>query len=145
MHGHKSMPNQKILLDCYYPINTLDARRAEEMFCSFIKNGFLYDTLSNNPDSLVYPSPYTLSIILPNLIDSMLKNNDTINFLIYGILTAIDPDGDGNVLFSNRCHAIKKILKTETVANICRLLNRIEHDPPIESRRLKRIKEYWGC
>lgn len=64
--------------------------KAEALFNSFIDNGFSYDEMSNAPDYLVFASAELLFLILPKMIDEMLERNDTVNFLIYSMLSAID-------------------------------------------------------
>ena len=134
-----------ILLDCYYPIRSLESERAEKIFRSFLTNGFCYNDLFENPDYLIYPSANTLLCILNELIQEIIKRKDEYNFIIYGVLTAIDPEGDGNKLFADRCHGIKNNINKECLTNICHLLKTIEHDPPIIGERIQRIKNFWGC
>lgn len=136
---------KNILTDDSYPIRTLEAEHAEKMFRSFVEKGLNYDMLLKHPDFMVYPSAYTLSYIIDDLINGIIEKNDYDNFIVYGILTAIDPFGDGHRVFSDRCHALKSFLNKSTYYTIYRFLEKLEHDLPINSERFQRIVNYWQC
>jgi len=127
-----------------YPPFTPEQISAKNLFRSFIENGFSYDELSRKPDFMAFASSYTLSIIFPDLITNMLERNDQYNFLIYGILTAIDPANEMDI-YKERSNQLRLMLDKNTIKQICKLLSSIENDPPVEPERLQRIKESWLC
>jgi len=71
--------------------------KAKKMFEHFISDRFSYDAISNYPDYLSYASAELLHDILPQMIEEMIKRKDTDNFLIYKIISALDPLGNNAI------------------------------------------------
>jgi hypothetical protein len=121
---------------------TPDATKAEAMFRKFMSGGFSYDEISNRPDDPVYASAEVLATILPLMIDEMLARNDTGNFLIYPMITAVDPSVD-NAWMSERTEELAKLVDHEVTEKILKLLTTVRADPPVPIARLDRLVGFW--
>jgi hypothetical protein len=122
---------------------TLDATKAEAMFRKFMSGGFSYDEISNRPDSPAYASAEVLATILPLMIDEMLAREDTGNFLIYPMIAAVDPSGEGSAWMSERTEELAKLVDHEAAEKILKLLTAARADPPVPIERLDRIIAFW--
>ena len=122
---------------------TLDAAEAEAMFRRFASGGFSYDEISNRPDSPAYASAEVLAIILPLMIDEMLAREDTGNFLIYPMITAVDPSGEGRAWTAERTEELAKLVDHEIAEKILKLLTAARAEPPVPIERLDKIIAFW--
>ncbi|WP_315804838.1 hypothetical protein [Bradyrhizobium sp. SZCCHNS3002] len=122
---------------------TLDAAKARAMFEKFMAGGFSYDEISNRPDCPAYASAEVLAIILPLMIDEMLAREDTGNFLIYPMIAAVDPSGEGRAWMAERAEELAQLVDHEGAEKILRLLTVARADPPVPIERLDRIGAFW--
>jgi hypothetical protein len=117
--------------------------KAEAMFRKFMTDGFSYDELSNHPDYPVYASAELLAAILSPIIDEMFARADTDNFLIYHVLSAVDPSGEGKAWAAERAEEVIKLVDKETADKILKLLTTIKNDPPVPVERLESLIAVW--
>ncbi|MGJ5197695.1 hypothetical protein [Bradyrhizobium sp. HKCCYLRH1030] len=122
---------------------TLEAARAEAMFRKFMSGGFSYEEISNRPDWPTYASAEVLATILPLMIDEMLARDDTVNYLIYPMLTAVDPSGGGSDAMAERAAQLAELVDDTFAEKVLRLLTAVRDDPPIPIARLDRIAAFW--
>ena len=120
-----------------------EALEAEAMFRTFMSGGFSYEDISHHPDSPVYASAEVLAAILPLIIDEMFAREDTGNFLIYPVITAVDPLGGGHTSAAERTEELERLVDQRTVDKIIKLLTAIQVDPPVPVERLDRIITFW--
>lgn len=123
---------------------SFEAAKARKLFVTALTKALSYDDLSNNPDYMVYASAETIYLLLPKIIDEMISNADTHNYLIYHVLTAIDPSGDDTPLYIERFTKLIPLID-ETFANtVHNLLSIISEDLPIEKGRYEKIRFFWA-
>ena len=122
---------------------TLEAVQAEAMFRKFISGGFSYDEISNRPDYPTYASSDVLASILPLMIDEMLARGDTENFLVYPMIAAVDPSGEGTAWMAERAEELAQLVDHEVAEKILKLLTAVRADPPVPIERLDRIAAFW--
>jgi hypothetical protein len=122
---------------------TLDAAQAETMFRKFMSGGFSYDEISNHPDSPAYASAEVLATILPLMIDEMLARKDTGNFLIYPMIAAVDPSGQGRAWRAERTEELVKLVDHKAAEKILMLLMAARAEPPVPIERLDGIIAFW--
>lgn len=122
---------------------TLEAVKAEAMFRKFMEEGFSYEEISNYPDYPVYASAEVLAKILPLIIDEMFARSDTGNFLIYHVINAVDPFGEGNASAAKRTEELIGLVDEKTTEKICKLLTAIKTAPPVPIERLERLIAFW--
>jgi hypothetical protein len=122
---------------------TLEASKAAAMFDRFVSGHFSYDEISNQPDYLVYMSAEVLAITLPPIIDEMLARRDTGNFLIYPLITAVDPSGGGRAHFAERTAQLAELAGKETTEKIVKLLYAIRDEPPNSVGQVDRLVAFW--
>jgi hypothetical protein len=122
---------------------TLDAAKAEAMFRRFMSGGFSYDEISNRPDSPAYASAEVLATILPLMIEGMLAREDTGNFLIYPMIAAVDPSGEGRAWRAERTEELAKLVDHKVAEKILKLLTAARAEPPVPIERLDRIIAFW--
>jgi hypothetical protein len=122
---------------------TLEAAEAEAMFGRFMSGGFSYDEISNRPDSPAYASAEVLATILPLMIDEMLARKDTGNFLIYPMIAAVDPSGEGRAWRAERTEELAKLVDHKVAEKILKLLTAARVEPPVPIERLDRIIAFW--
>jgi hypothetical protein len=123
---------------------TLDATKAEALFQRFLSGGFSYDEISNRPDSLAYASAKVLGTILPLMIDEMLARKDTGNFLIYPMIAAVDPSGEGYAWRAERTEELVRLVEQRVAQKILKLLMAVRGDAPVPIERLDRIIAFWA-
>jgi hypothetical protein len=116
-----------------------EATKAETMFRKFISGKFSYDELSNHPDYPVYASAEVLAIILPLIIDEMLARGDTINFLIYHVIAAVDPFGEGRASNAERAEELIGLVDQNFAEKVLKILTMVKDDPPVPVERLDRL------
>ena len=107
--------------------------RARALFTKFLNDGFSYDDISNHPDWLVYASAETLSIVLPQMIDEMLRRKDTVNFLVYPMITAFDPNPElsgSSELYKERSAKFITLADSDLIDKICEFLAVLKIEPP---------------
>jgi hypothetical protein len=121
----------------------LESVKAEAMFRKFINGGFSYDEISNHPDYPVYASAQVLVFILPQIIDEMLARNDTGNFLIYHVISAIDPIGQNDREVVARAKEVISLIDKKTGDKIYKLLAALKNNPPVPVERLDKIIAFW--
>lgn len=136
-------PKKKIELLAPYINRTLEGIKAEGMFQEFMSGRFSYDELSNHPDYPVYASAEVLAAMLPLVIDEMLLREDTNNYLIYPITTALDPSGDGHAHIAERTGELARIVDRGTIDKVLKLLAALGNDPPVPIERIDRIVAFW--
>jgi len=122
---------------------TLDAAQAEAMFRRFMSGGFSYDEISNRPYSPAYASAEVLATVLPLMIDEMLARKDTGNFLIYPMIAAVDPSGQGRAWRVERTEGLAKLVDRKVAEKILMLLTTARAEPPVPIERLDRIIAFW--
>jgi hypothetical protein len=122
---------------------TLDAAKAKAMFGRFMSGGFSYDEISNRPDSPAYASAEVLATILPLMIEEMLAREDTGNFLVYPMIAAVDPSGDGKAWMAERTEELAKLVDNRVAEKILKLLTAAHAEPPVPIERLDRIIAFW--
>src|SRR5664279_6223015 len=113
------------------------------MFGRFMSGGFSYDEISNRPDSPAYASAEVLATILPLMIDEMLAREDTGNFLIYPMIAAVDPSGEGRAWRAERTEELAKLVDDKVAEKILKLLTAARTEPPVPVGRLDRIIAFW--
>ena len=121
---------------------TFEAAQAAEMFGKFMSGSFSYDELSNYPDWPVYASAEVLATILLLMIDEMLARKDTGNFLIYPMISAVDPS-EGSAWISERTEELAKLVDHRVAEKILKLLTTVRADPPVPMERLDGIIAFW--
>jgi hypothetical protein len=122
---------------------TLESAEAEAMFRKFISGGFSYDEISNRPDYPAYASAEVLAAILPLMIDEMLKREDTVNFLIYPMIAAVDPSGEGRAWRVERTEEFARLVDHKVAGKILKLLTTVRTDPPVPIEQLDEIIAFW--
>ena len=122
---------------------TLEAAKAKAMFGRFMSGGFSYDEISNSPDLPAYASAEVLATILPLMIEEMLARQDTGNFLIYPMIAAVDPSGEGKAWMAERTEELAKLVDHRVAEKILELLTAARVDPPVPIERLDRIFAFW--
>lgn len=133
-------------MPAYRERSNSESCKAEQVFLQFVTKGFSYDEVSNHPDYTVYASDEMLAFMLPLIIDEMLLRNDTQNYLVYPILTAIDPALKiSSEIYNERFREMVPLITESTTAKICALLAVIWDDPPDSIEQLERISTYWKC
>jgi hypothetical protein len=133
-----------------------ESQKAEALFETFVAEGFSYDSISNKPDYMVYASAELLAIILPLMIDEMLHRDNTDNFLVYPMLTAIDPrvtvidleSSDetmkkDDAVYQERANKLLDIIDGDFIEHICRFLLALVDDPPVPRARLNNLLKFW--
>ena len=113
------------------------------MFARFIDGGFDYDEISKHPDYPAYASAELLIILLPKIIEEMLRRRDTVNYLIYPMISAIDPQASKQDIYRNRANAIIELADKSFSQSICRFLEAISEDPPNSSEQVQRLLTLW--
>jgi len=121
---------------------TWEAAKAKAMFGKFMAGDFSYDEISNRPDYPAYASAEVLATILPLMIDEMLVRGDTVNFLVYPLIAAVDPS-EGRVWMKERTKELIKLIDHEVAGKILRLLMALRADPPVPIERLDRLTSFW--
>ncbi len=122
---------------------TLEAAEAEAMFRRFMSGGFSYDEISNRPDFPACASAEVLATILPLMIDEMLAREDIGNFLIYPMIAAVDPSGEGRAWRPERTEELAKLVDHKVAEKILKLLTVARTEPPVPIERLDRIIAFW--
>lgn len=120
-----------------------EADKAASMFRKFVSDEFSYDDIANHPDYMVYASAEVLARILPLMIDEMVTRADTGNFLIYHVIAAVDPFGEGKAWTAERTEELVKLLDKKTADKIYKLIAILRTDPPVPIERLDRILAFW--
>jgi hypothetical protein len=143
INKNKKFPN--LIMPYFKEHPNFESIKAEALFHRFVEKGFLYKEISDRPEYMNYASSEILLIILPIIIDEMLSQKDTDNYLIYHVIAAIDPTGDGSSLLSERFHKMKPLIEKSTVEKICLLIDTIKNDPPVPIERIEMISSFWGC
>ena len=117
--------------------------KAEAMFKKFLSDGFLYDEISSHPDYPSYASAVFLLDMIPWIIDEMLHRKDIGNFLIYKILSAIDLEGSEIPEYQERTKQLVALASQTVEEKVCRFLDALKNDPPIERKDFDRVYGFW--
>ena len=121
-----------------------ESKKAEVLFNKFIDEGFTYDEISNHPDWPSIASAELLHDILPMMIDEMLKRNDTGNFLIYPMISAIDPlSHEQFPEYQGRTQKIVELADRNFIEKIYEFLVAIEKEPPNGPEQVQRLLSFW--
>ena len=126
-----------------------ESEEAEKMFQRFLSEGFSYEDISNHPDYPVYASTKFLKHMLPLMIEEMLLRNDTENFLVYHIISAIDPEVSTNIMGSDDQYNLKRAQEIVSLADkkfaekAYDFLVAIKSDPPNDEEQIKRLLPFW--
>jgi hypothetical protein len=137
------MTNKKLLIGHARTNPTFEATKAEAMFKKFLSGGFSYDELSDHPDYPAYASADVWRVILPLIIDEMLARADTTNFLIYHVIAAVDPLGEGSDHVVQRNEELAGLVDNEVAEKVLTILEAVKTDPPVHVERLDRIIAFW--
>jgi hypothetical protein len=73
----------------------------------------------------------------------MFARADTGNFLIYHVITAVDPLGGGRTWAAERTEKLERPVDQRTVDKIIKILTAIQVDPPVPVERLDKIIAFW--
>lgn len=127
------------------PSATRESEQARAMFAELMKGKFSYDFLSSHPDYLGYASAKTLAVLLPMAIAEMLSRSDISNYLVYPILTAVNPLGldSGYEDLIQRTHDLASSVSGDTIKLINEFLAEIKQDPPVPEEVLAAIIDFW--
>tara|TARA_R110001592_G_scaffold16881_11_gene71673 strand:- start:4298 stop:4741 length:444 start_codon:yes stop_codon:yes gene_type:complete len=121
-----------------------ESEKAEALFKKFVAEGFSYDEISNNPDYPTYASAEFLNDFLPHMIDEMLKRKDIDNFLIYPMISAINPAHDPDFpTYNERASRIVEIADLNFTEKVCQFLTALVGDPPIPEDEFDRVLIFW--
>ena len=135
-----------ILMPVYLAQPNGETDRARALFTKFLNGGFSYNEISNHPDWMVYASAETLSIVLPKMIDEMLGRKDTINFLVYPMITAVDPNPElsgSSGIYKERSAKFITLADSDLIDKICTFLGILKNDSPVPEERLDRVAAFW--
>jgi len=132
-----------VLIPYYHNRSNGESEKAESMFKRFLSEGFSYDDISNHPDYPVYASAEFLHDMLPLMIDEMLKKKDTDNFLIYHIISALDPIGSQELYILERTQKIIGLADKNFAEKACQFLKAMEQDPPNGPEQVQRLLSFW--
>ena len=116
--------------------------KAEKMFGQFVTGNFSYDEMSNHPDYLSYATAEVLTIILPLMIDEWLARKDRANYLIYPMMSAIDPYINFPS-YAARTQVFASLADSLTADRICKFVTALKADPPVPIDRLDSILDFW--
>ncbi len=120
-----------------------EAEKAEALFKQFLASGFIYDEISSHPDWPVYASAEMLHLMLPWMIDEMLKRNDTGNFLIYPMITAVDPENEISDRLRSRARKVLELSDTAFAHKVLDFLAAVREDPPNSEEQIERLIALW--
>lgn len=121
-----------------------ESRQAETLFNHFINEGFSYDAISNHPDWPAFASAELLNNIIPQMIGEMLTREDTANFLIYPIISALDPqDHEESPAYKERTKKIIALADIPFAEKACQFLLAVEQDPPNGPEQVQRLLSFW--
>lgn len=143
------MRNYDVLMPCVRKDLNWESEKAERMFLRLLKDGFSYDDVSNHPDYPAYASAELLHEILPLIIDEMLKRQDTDNFLIYHVISSLDPEAMPEILGSedrNNLERAKKIIEIADKSfaeKACQFLEAMKENPPNGPEQVDRLLSFW--
>ncbi len=139
----------QVLAPYVYTSRNGESEKAEAMFERFLIDGFSYDEISNHPDYPVYASAELLHELLPQMIDEMIKRKDTDNFLIYHIISALEPEGSQEIFGSQdkdiltRSQKLIKLADKNFAEKACQFLKAIEEEPPNGDEQVQRLLTFW--
>lgn len=133
----------EVLIPYYQSRSNGESDKAKALFMSFLSGNFSYDTISNHPDYMVYASAETLAMILPLIIEEMLKRKDTDNFLAYHIFSSIDPTGSKDDSNNERAKKLVTLADKSLVNKICSFLNEVKSNPPNSTDQIERLLKLW--
>lgn len=120
-----------------------ESEKAEELFQKFVKEGFCYDDISNHPDWPGYASAEFLLELLPWIIDEMLKRGDTINYLIYPVLSAVDLNASNIPEYQDRSKRVVALADKKFAEKVCLFLDALKDEPPIEQEDFDKVYQFW--
>lgn len=121
-----------------------ESEKAEALFKKFINEGFAYDDISNHPDWPNYASAEFLFVLLPQMIDEMLGRVDTINYLIYPMISAIDPlDHVGFPSYEERTLRLIELADKKFAQKACQFLEAMKKNPPNGPEQVDRLLSFW--
>ncbi len=121
-----------------------ETRNAEALFNKFINQNFSYDEISAHPDWPAFASAELLNDILPQIIDEMLKRGDTGNFLIYPVISSIDPLAhDEYPAYKERTYKLIALANPHFAKKACQFLLAVEKDPPNGPKQVQRLLSFW--
>lgn len=121
-----------------------ESEKAEIMFKRFISEGFSYDDISNHPDYPAFASAELLHDILPQMIDEMLERKDTVNFLIYPMISAINPSKDPKFpAYEERAQKLISLADKHFAEKACKFLEALADEPPIPEDEFDRVRNFW--
>lgn len=121
-----------------------ETKKAESLFNKFINEGFVYDDISNHPDWPSYASAELLHDMLPQMIEEMLKRGDTINFLIYPMISSIDPLAHaGFPSYEERTLKLIELADKSFAEKACQFLEAMKVNPPNDDEQVQRLLSFW--
>ena len=126
--------------------NPLDweAEKAEVMFKKFLSDGFVYDDISNRPDYPIFASAEMISIMLPQMIDEMFRRNDFGNYMIYPMVSALDPEAKGmSDHYRDRTKKLIALADKTFTEKAYHFLIALEPEPPIPEEDFNKILAFW--
>ncbi len=133
-----------ILLPQYANRSNGESDRAKALFASFLSGSFCYEDIAGHPDYLVYASADTLAVILPLIIQEMISRNDSDNYLIYPMISAIDPDPrQKSTIYQERTQKLIVLATLSVIEDICRFLGYIKPHAPVPLEQLDRLASFW--
>lgn len=120
-----------------------ESEQAEALFNQFLSEGFSYDAISNHPDWPGYASAEFLLDLLPWMIDEMLRREDTVNYLIYPMLSAINLEGSEISEYQERSRQLIALADKSFAEKACQFLDALKDEPPIEQEDFDRVYNFW--
>jgi hypothetical protein len=131
------------LIPFYQNQSNGESHKADAIFREFLSGNFCYDAISNHPDYMSYASAETLVAILPLIIDEMFRRGDTGNYLVYPLISAIDPDERTIPEYTERTQKFIALADKALTEKICKFLAEMEIDNPVTDERLAAISAFW--
>lgn len=139
------LPNKyHVLIPDYQNRSNGESEKAEVIFKRFIQEGFSYEEISNHPDYLVYASAEMLLCMIPQIIEEMIARKDTENFLIYPIISALDPQAHEDFpSYKERTQKNIALADIPFAEKACQFLLAVEQDPPNGPEQVQRLLSFW--
>jgi hypothetical protein len=134
---------KSLLIPYYWERSNGESEQALAMFEKFVSKGFSYKEISNHPDFTVYASADLLLKMIPWIIDGMKSNDDKHNYLVYPILSTIDPDGSSIDSYKERTAKLIEIADKNFTEKVMEFLFAQLSEPPIPHDKFDKIFLFW--
>lgn len=121
-----------------------ESEKAEALFAKLVSGNFSYDDLSNHPDYIVYASAETLAIIVPQLIDEMLRRKDLSNYILFPLLSVLDPKYNKEPRYRARAEQFIKLIDRSAAKKIHQLFAEIQPLEIFDEDQISRALSLWN-